>query len=95
MNVAQVLVALSLERQEQLDFIKCVWQDIPWEQRIHTKYSMSSPHWDGVVMAEHAARQASVVEPVDRAWFASEDAGHSDGMSSEPEEEELVGIGDM
>ena len=48
-----------------------------------------------MVMAEHAARQASVVEPIGSAWFASEDEGHSDGKSGEPEEEEVFGLSDM
>ena len=95
MNATQVPVVPPLGRQERLDFIKRVWQDMPWEQRIQPKYAMSSPYWDGALMAEHAARQTSVVEPLGRAWFMSKDKGHSDRTSGEPEEEEVVGLSDM
>ena len=62
-NAVNVPRAPQLSGQERVDYIMRQWREMPYEQKLDPKYSISAPYWHAVVDAEYDARRNGVFLP--------------------------------
>ena len=62
-SVANIPVAPRLSGQDRVEFVSRKWTEMPYEQKLDPKYSISAPYWHAVVDKGYEARRSGRREP--------------------------------
>ena len=88
-SAANIPVAPRLSGQDRVEFVNRKWTEMPYEQKLDAKYSISAPYWHAVVNKEYEARRSGRREPTPELSSMDDDRDGEDGDSNDDDDPEL------